>query len=82
MVEKKQNGVSIQRKPRNEKQVKERHEYGPVNPKGQENRDNIREVGEILGDMQPRATGGSNNSELSYRRVHGQRSHHRRKDRS
>ena len=48
----------MQRKPRKEKQLKEKHEYGPVNPKGQENRDNIREVGEILGDMQPRATRG------------------------
>ena len=56
MVEKKQNGVSFQRKSKKEKRGKEKHENGPVNPKGQENRDNIREVGEIHGDMQPKAT--------------------------
>ena len=82
MVTEKKNGVSIQRKPRKEKRGKEKHEYGPVNPKEQENRDNTREVGEILGDMQSRATRGSNNSEVSYRSVHDRRSHHRRKDRS
>ena len=53
MVKKKKNDVSIQRKPMSEKRVKEKHKYVPVNPKGQENRDNIRRVGEILGDMQP-----------------------------
>ena len=51
IVKKNKNDVSIQRKPRKEKRAKEKHKYVPDNPNWQENRDNIRKVGEVLGDM-------------------------------
>ena len=58
MVKKKKNGVSIQKTPRKEKLIKEKNEYVPVSPKGQENIGNIREVAEILEDMQSEESQG------------------------
>ena len=53
MVKKKKDGTSKQRKPRKEKRVKEKHMDVLVNPKEQENKDDIQEEGELLDDMLP-----------------------------
>ena len=61
MVKGKKSGVSEQKKAEEREKGKKKHEDVPVNPRGQENKDNIRKVGEILGDMQPEGPQGNRN---------------------